>query len=246
MNPVNYDIVAPAYNRRYERNRYDGVLAFLRRFVEGGPLAVAEVGCGTGHWLGELSGCGFRVLAGLDFSSGMLQQARAAAPTAWLTRGKAEQLPWVDASFDRLYCVNAIHHFRDPSAFVSEARRVLRPGGGLMSIGLDPHRGDDEWWVYDYFPGALRADLLRYPSTPMILDLLRAAGFREPATEAAQHFSGEIPFEAAREKGFLDRRSTSQLMVIGDDDYEAGLRRLLTERPILRSNVRLHAMTAWT
>jgi ubiquinone/menaquinone biosynthesis C-methylase UbiE len=246
MHPVNYDVVAPAYDRRYDRNRYDGVRTCLHRFVEGGPLAVAEVGCGTGHWLAELSPAGFPVLAGLDLSSGMLAQARAAVPTAWLVRGRAEQLPWADACLDRLFCVNALHHFRDRSAFVFECRRVLRPGGGLMTIGLDPHRGEDQWWVYDYFPPALRADLLRYPSTSMIRDALGAAGFREPTTDVAEHFHGQIPFEKAREQGFLDRRATSQLMVISDDDYDAGIKRLMAERPLLRSNVRLYATTAWT
>jgi ubiquinone/menaquinone biosynthesis C-methylase UbiE len=40
-----------------------------------------------------------------------------------------------DASFDRLFCVNALHHFRDKRAFVVEARRVLRRGGRMMTIG---------------------------------------------------------------------------------------------------------------
>ena len=39
-----------------------------------------------------------------------------------------------------------------------EARRVLRAGGSLMSVGLDPHTALDQWWIYDYFPGALAAD----------------------------------------------------------------------------------------
>jgi ubiquinone/menaquinone biosynthesis C-methylase UbiE len=245
MNPVNYDVVAPAYDRRYERNRYEGVRACLQRFVDG-ALAAAEVGCGTGHWLAELSARGLQVLGGLDLSSGMLEQARAAAPTALLARGTAERLPWVDAAFDRIFCVNALHHFRDRAAFVSEAHRVLRQGGGLMTIGLDPHRGDDEWWVYDYFPAARQADLARYPSTPAIRELLAAAGFREPTTDAVQHFVGEIPFDRARDQGFLDRRATSQFMVIADDDYDAGIERILAERPILRSNVHLHATIAWT
>jgi hypothetical protein len=52
---VNYDLVAPAYDKRYERNRYDGVEAFLRRFIgDTESVAVAEVGCGTGHWLAQV------------------------------------------------------------------------------------------------------------------------------------------------------------------------------------------------
>jgi ubiquinone/menaquinone biosynthesis C-methylase UbiE len=246
MQRVNYDDVASGYDRRYERNRYDGVRAVLRRFVDSAPgAAVAEVGCGTGHWLAELAAGGFRPLAGLDRSGNMLARARDAAPEALLVQGTAHQLPWADASFDRVFCVNALHHFPDQRGFVFECRRVLRSGGGLLTIGLDPHCGDDDWWVYDYFPSALDADRLRYPPARTIREWLTVAGFREPATEAAEHFAAAISFDAAQKQGLFDRPGTSQLMVISDDDYEAGMKRLLTEQPVLRSDVRLYATTAW-
>src|SRR5438034_6084575 len=103
---VDYDLVAPAYDKRYERNRYDGVLAVLRRFVgESARVDTAEVGCGTGHWLAELHGR-VRTAAGLDRSAEMLQRARTAAPYAHIVRGRAEQLPWAEGRFDRLFCIN--------------------------------------------------------------------------------------------------------------------------------------------
>jgi SAM-dependent methyltransferase len=244
--PVNYDVVAPVYDRRYERHPYHGVRAFLRRFVSSAPGgAVAEVGCGTGHWLADLIASGCTALTGLDRSRRMLEQARAAAPNARLVQGTADRLGWVDACIDRIFCVNALHHFPDQQAFISECRRVLRADGGLLTIGLDPHVGDDEWWVYDYFPAALDLDRRRYASTVMIRDCLGAAGFRRPATEVAEHIAASIPFEAARKQGLIDRYATSQLMLISDDDYAAGVKRLLIEQPVLRSNVRLYATTAW-
>jgi len=244
--PVNYDLVAPEYDRRYERNRYDGVRACLRRFLDDlRGAAVAEVGCGTGHWLAHLSGGTFRPLAGLDLSERMLEQAHIAAPQALLVRGTAGHLPWADDSFDRVFCVNALHHFPDQQGFILECRRVLRSGGGLLTIGLDPHNGADRWWVYDFFPAALHADRRRYPSTAVIRDWLGAAGFREPVTQVAQHLPAEIPFEVAQSEGRMDRRSTSQLMVISDEDYDAGMRQLMTAKPVLRADLRLYATTAW-
>jgi ubiquinone/menaquinone biosynthesis C-methylase UbiE len=47
---------------------------------------------------------------------------------------------------------------------VDEVRRVLRPGGRLMSIGLDPHEKRDRWFVYDFFPETLELDLNRFPA----------------------------------------------------------------------------------
>jgi ubiquinone/menaquinone biosynthesis C-methylase UbiE len=248
MRRVDYDRVAPAYDRRYERSSHDGVRECLHRFVDAGvSRAVAEVGCGTGHWLADLArrGC-CTTLAGLDLSAGMLEQARTAAPTALLVRGTADRLPWADASVDRVFCVNALHHFEDQQAFISECRRVLRTNGGLLTIGMDPHCGRDQWWLYDFFPAARQADRQRYPSASTIRDWLEAAGFRESATEVAQYFPAEMSFEAARREGLLDRCATSQLMVITDDDYETGMKRLIAEQPILRADLRLYATTAWT
>jgi hypothetical protein len=46
-------------------------------------------------------------------------------------------------------------------------------------------------------------------------------------------------------RGRIDRRSTSQLMVISDEDYAAGMRRMVAEQPVLRADLRLYATTAW-
>jgi ubiquinone/menaquinone biosynthesis C-methylase UbiE len=243
--PVDYDVVAPTYDTRYERNRYDGVRAVLERFIgEPGCVDAAEIGCGTGHWLAELQGR-IRTVAGLDLSAGMLQRARTAAPSALLVRGRAEELPWAAGGFDRIFCINALHHFGDRGAFMVEARRVLRPGGAFLTIGLDPHTGLDTWWIYDYFPAALKADRARYLSTATIRERLEAAGFVEAVTEVAQHLPAAIPFAVAVERGFVDRRATSQLMVISDAEYEEGLQRVSAEQPILHSDLRLYATVAW-
>jgi ubiquinone/menaquinone biosynthesis C-methylase UbiE len=246
---VNYDAVAARYDGRYDRNWYGGIADALRRFVGAtAGQAIAEVGCGTGHWLAGLAGLageGGRRVAGLDYSRSMLDRARAAAPAALLVHGTAEHLPWAAAAFDRVFCVNALHHFFDQQAFIVECRRVLRPGGGLLTIGLDPHNGADRWWIYDFFPASLAADRQRYAPAATIRAWLDSAGFRDAATEMVLHLPVEMPFEVAQERGFVDRASTSQLMVISDDDYESGMRRLLEERPILRSDLRVYATTAW-
>ncbi len=174
----------------------------------------------------------------------MLARARTAAPRALLVRATAAHLPIADGTFDRVFCVNALHHFPDPVAFFDEAYRVLRRGGRFVSIGLDPHTGGDSWWIYDYFPAARQADERRYRPTQELRRALAAAGFSEPVTDVAQHLPGEATYEEARTTGLLDRRSTSQFLVITDDEYAAGLARIEAERPILRANLRLYATSA--
>jgi hypothetical protein len=121
---------------------------------------------------------------------------------------------------------------------------VLKPDGAFLTIGLDPHGDTDRWWVYEYFPSSLPLDRIRYPSRERIGELLRDAGFRDVTTEVAELLSGAVPFEAARARGSIDRRATSQLMVITDAEYEAGLARLSEEQPVLHTDIRLFATSA--
>ena len=246
MRAVNYDLIAPAYDRRYANNRFDGVCATLRQFLgDARALDVLELGCGTGHWLQEIAGS-VATIAGLDPSSEMLAVARAATNQALLIRGEAEHIPWRDRCVDRVFSINAMHHFHDKAAYACEVRRILRPGGAVMIAGLDPHSGLDQWWVYDYFPSALPADRSRYPSAAAIRGLLGANGFVEVATVVAQHIPAAVPFQRAEETGIVDRRATSQLMVISDDEFEAGMDRMRREQPIVRSDLRLFATVGWT
>lgn len=241
---VDYDAVASAFDKRYDHQRYEQVERAVRRFVETHDLpAVLEVGCGTGHWLAAIAELA-TVVVGVDRSLEMLRRAVATAPQALLAQATAEAIPLGRARFDRVFCVNALHHFPDPATFLAECRRLLRPDGAFLSIGLDPHTGIDSWWIYDYFPGALVADRRRYLATPRLREMLVAAGFSAPRTEIVQHLPAEREFDVAVERGHLERHSTSQLMVISDAEYEAGMRRLREERPILRADLRLYATIA--
>jgi hypothetical protein len=60
-------------------------------------------------------------------------------------------------------------------------------------------------------------------------------------TRVAQHIPTALPFSLAVECGYVDRRATSQLMVISDDEYDEGLARLTAEQPVLRADLRLFA-----
>jgi ubiquinone/menaquinone biosynthesis C-methylase UbiE len=250
VRPVDYDVVAATFASRYERNDYRGVEAALAQFLgDAGVGAVVEVGCGTGHWL-ALAGKYGACVAGIDPSSGMLDRARQAAPGARLVRARAEALPFRPQTFDRLFCVNVLHHVADPAAFMSEAARVLRSGAGLLTIGLDPHTGRDRWWIYDYFPEALAADRERYLSTQAIRQLMSASGLDRCETREAQHLPRTLDVDEAERQGFLSRTGTSQLMVIADDLYAAGLARLRADAarsPDMRlsADLRLFATVGW-
>ncbi len=74
----------------------------------------------------------------LDLTMQMLDQARAkqqaicaTAPVRW-HQGEAGQLPWSDAQFDLVTCLEALEYFPHPRRALAEMARVLRPGGTLL------------------------------------------------------------------------------------------------------------------
>ena len=223
---ADYDQIAHTFDRRYERNEYAGVERTLQEFIGNQhDLRILEVGCGTGHWLEALQAPG-RHLSGLDYSTGMLTKAQRRAQGAALIRGDANRLPLADHSFDRLFCINAIHHFPDKPAFLAEARRILRPGGMLLSVGLDPQRGLDQWHVYDYFPESLAIDRQRYASSAALREWMTAAGFKDCATQEVEHWRRRVPAPEAIAQGRLEKEATSQLSILTDAEYQQGIQRI--------------------
>lgn len=223
---VNYDALAATYNRRFDSDAAQGVghaLAKLAR--DAAAERVLEVGCGTGHWLAQLRPLAPR-LFGLDLSQGMLAQAQQRSAPLHLVRGTAEQLPFGRSHFDLVYCVNALHHFLDPQAFITEAYRLLRPHGVLAIVGSDPHGRKDSWYVYDYFEGVYERDVARFPRWKTIRGWLETAGFHDVGSRVAERIYEEKVGRAVLDDPFLQKEATSQLALLSDAAYAAGLARI--------------------
>jgi SAM-dependent methyltransferase len=243
---TNYDTVASTFDRRYTLHSYDGVCEAIEGFLGSFVLsAILEVGCGTGHWLQVIGGRA-PIVAGMDPSTNMLARARAAAPHARLVRARAEQLPWRGAAFDRIVCVNALHHFADREAFFAEARRVLRPGGGLLTVGLDPHTERDEWWVYDFFPETRAIDRARFAPVRIIRGEITKAGFAWSESFEAHHLETQLPLRETFPNG-IDRSFTSQLTVLSEDEFQRGLSRVRDAGNDLSliADLRFYATLGW-
>jgi ubiquinone/menaquinone biosynthesis C-methylase UbiE len=244
---IDYDAIANQYDRRYSLHQYDGIRDAILRFLGPSPLAaILEVGCGTGHWLRVMSGRA-SLVAGLDRSANMLRRVAASAPLAAIVRAGADALPWRTGAFDRVVCVNALHHFCDREPFFADALRVLRPGGGLLTIGLDPHAERDEWWVYEFFPETRAIDRARFAPVRLIRGEIAKAGFAWAESYEADHLEAQYPLRDAFPHG-VDRGFTSQLSVLSDEQFANGVARLRDagDDVVLTVDLRFYATIGWT
>jgi SAM-dependent methyltransferase len=151
---------------------------------------------------------------------------RAGARGAALAHGRAEHLPWGDQTFERVFCITAFHHFEDKVGFLAEARRVLVPGGQVMTVGLDPHTGVDRWYIYEYFEPVLAIDKRRYPASNQIREWMHALQFSHVCTSEVQQLRVRLPAREALEEGRLDKGVTSQLAVLTDEEYQRAVQRI--------------------
>ncbi len=223
---VDYDRIASEYGQRFSSHSLeDRGKALLELAKKLRVDWILEVGCGTGHWLSAMHSA-VQELYGLDPSMGMLNQVRERKMPIKLIRGYARQLPFENSFFDMVFCVNAIHHFEDPRAFVSEAFRVLRAGEVLAIIGNDPHGQRDSWYVYHYFEGTYETDLSRFPAWEMISEWMTADGFKRMELREVERVDDPKHGKEVLDDPFLCKNSCSQLALLSKEAYAAGVQKI--------------------
>lgn len=93
---------------------------------------VLEVACGSGFGLGYLAQRARSVQAG-DINPALVERVSAhygdRVPTQTID---AQALPFADGSLDVVIIFEALYYLPEPTAFVAECRRVLRPGGHVL------------------------------------------------------------------------------------------------------------------
>jgi ubiquinone/menaquinone biosynthesis C-methylase UbiE len=103
--------------------------AHLTTFVRSLPAAerALDLGCGDGRLSVELEAAS---LVAADVSRVALERARRRLPDSEAVLLEPDApLPFADNDFDLVLCAETVEHVRDVQLLLSEARRVLRPGG---------------------------------------------------------------------------------------------------------------------
>jgi len=226
---VDYDRIAHLYDSQPYRTKSADpeLLAFLRQRNSPQPPNLLDIACGTGNQLiADRDAVPGALLVGVDASSGMLRQARAKAPDIAWVRADAALPPLASGSFDFIACQFAFHHFRDKPGMLAEALRLLRSGGQFVLHNMCPEECPD-WIYYEYFPAARETDRRDFWPVGKIVATLKEAGFASVMVGYEHvHFEQNLPDWLVT----LRRRDIcSQLLMISDADYSAGLRRLEAE-----------------
>jgi SAM-dependent methyltransferase len=93
---------------------------------------VLDLGSGAGDLTGDLQRAAAAVI-GVDVAEAALRRARSRHPGLSFLRAEIDgRLPLEDNSFDVVWSSEVIEHVADTARWMSEVRRVLRPGGRLL------------------------------------------------------------------------------------------------------------------
>ncbi|MGO9080547.1 MAG: class I SAM-dependent methyltransferase [Streptosporangiaceae bacterium] len=203
--PARYDRLAEllsfGQNARWRRAMVDQV-------IPAGARLVLDVASGTAGVAMQIAARTGATVVGVDLTEQMLRRGRrnvAAAGQAdriSLVAGRAEQLPFPDATFDALTFTYLLRYVADPQQTLTELARVVRPGARVASLEFAvpaaPSRrlawhlytrlllpvgglltGGPEWFEVGRFLGpSITRHYERYP-VAWTVDAWRRAGFEQ-------------------------------------------------------------------
>ena len=156
------DSVAGQMERHYSPGRtWEGALRGLIGLASLGD--VLDVASGDGA-LAELIAPRSRSVTCLDISPGVVEAGRsrlAHLPHVRFHQADMHELPFADRSFDQVLLMNSLSYAADPGRVLSEAARVLRPGGGLACVALRTHKHAEVSARYGHVQPGFEPDLLR-------------------------------------------------------------------------------------
>ncbi|MEO5328484.1 MAG: class I SAM-dependent methyltransferase [Magnetococcus sp. THC-1_WYH] len=96
-------------------------------------VLILDVGCGSGYFICEFYGKGYRRIYGIEPDGALL--ANIPAGMAEIHHDKAGAMSFPDATFDAVFVYGVLHHLQGVSGYieaVGEMDRVLKPHGFLF------------------------------------------------------------------------------------------------------------------
>jgi ubiquinone/menaquinone biosynthesis C-methylase UbiE len=145
---------------------------------------VLDIGCGTGALVTLIKRLHSDVdVVGLDPDPKALARARRkaerAAVTIQLDQGFSDELPYPDASFNRVFSSFMLHHLQagEKEKTLREVRRVLKPGGSLHLLDFGGPESRQNGFLARLFHSS---HTLKDNSDSRIIALMSQAGLANP------------------------------------------------------------------
>jgi 2-polyprenyl-6-hydroxyphenyl methylase/3-demethylubiquinone-9 3-methyltransferase len=115
------------------KNMVPGRLSYFDTLIDWQGKTVLDLGCAGGFMAEALDNRGAQV-TGIDPASDAIAAARAHATDRNITYdvGVGEALPYTEAQFDAVVCVDVLEHVEDLGKVLEEVARVLKPGGMFL------------------------------------------------------------------------------------------------------------------
>ncbi|MGV9452444.1 class I SAM-dependent DNA methyltransferase [Streptomyces sp. NPDC003635] len=154
-----YDLLAPKFDHtpfRTPDSVLDAVAAALELMGPFGPGL--DLCCGTGAGADVLTRVCEGRLVGVDFSTGMLEEARKRGGGVSYVRADARALPFAPV-FDLVVSFGAFGHFlpRELPNLFTQVHSVLRPGGAFVfPVVAPPRPGSPASWMLLGFDAVMR------------------------------------------------------------------------------------------
>jgi len=190
-----FQVSGETYDRFMGRYSAPLAVAFADALAIAPGLDALDVGCGPGALTAELvRRLGAEHVTAVDPSESFVEACRARQPGVDVRLGRAEELPYPDASFDAALAQLVLHFVSDPEAAAREMRRVVRPGGLVAASVWDLGGGMTmlrTFWLAAKAidPSApVEAERRRFGREGEIGELFRAAGLAE-VTESSLEVS---------------------------------------------------------
>jgi len=166
-----YDQEAAIYDVQYlgEQNaKIEVILKSMELSLNG---AVLDLGCGTGFLFQNIAQR-VGLLVGIDLSQKALQEAKKHTKNRYniaLVRADADNAPFPDCIFDRVFAITLLQNMPDPLKTISEMRRIGKPQAIFAVTGLKKKFTQE-----------------------VFVDLLKAARLKVSALETDQRLKGHI------------------------------------------------------
>jgi ubiquinone/menaquinone biosynthesis C-methylase UbiE len=219
--------IASGYNRGRDHGpafRTQWMNAVAARVEPQSIRSVLDLGCGTGRFSQELAGRFDCNVVGIDPSTKMLNEARAALQRerVFYACGSAETIPLGSECVDLVFISMVFHHFTHPQLAAQECRRVLRPHGRVC-LRTGSRERIPHYPQVPFFPASRPLMEQHLPTLEFQRDIFAAAGF---TTVSAEVITQEIAPDLFAYSDKLATKSDSILVRLADEDFDAGLKAL--------------------